>query len=101
MEKERGVREKRGLVMAETESGLLLLDSRPCMVQPFILLSGVDRAVYLACDEVKTETQLLRALDGEASGEEILASVEKLCALNILAKLGGRCISLALPASAS
>ena len=92
--------EKRGLVMAETESGLLLLDSRPCMVQPFILLTGVDRAVYLACDEVKTEKQLLSALGGEASGEEILASVEKLTALNVLAKLGGRCISLALPASA-
>ena len=92
--------EKRGLVMAETESGLLLLDSRPCMVQPFILLTGVDRAVYLACDEVKTEKQLLSALGGEASGEEILSSVEKLTALNVLAKLGGRCISLALPASA-
>lgn len=93
--------EKRSLVMAETAGGLLLLDSRPCMVQPFTLLTGLDRAVFLACDEVRTEKQLLTALRGEASEEEILASAEKLTALNFLAKLGGRYVSLALPASVS
>ena len=91
--------EKRGLVMAETGGGLLLLDSRPCMVQPFTLLTGVDKAVFLACDEVKTEKQLLAALRDDASEEEILASAEKLTALNYLARLGGRYVSLALPAS--
>lgn len=92
--------EKHSLVMAETGGGLLLLDSRPCMVQPFSLLTGVDRAVFLACDGVKTEKQLLCALNAEAGEEEILASVEKLTALNVLASLGGRCVSLAIPASA-
>ena len=93
--------EKRSLVMAETAGGVLLLDSRPCMVQPFTLLSGLDRAVFLACDEVKTEKQLLGALRDDASEEEILASAEKLTALNYMVKLGGRYISLALPASLS
>ena len=91
--------EKHSLVMAETAGGLLLLDSRPCMVQPFGLLTGVDRAVFLACDEVKTEKQLLAALRDDASEEEILASAEKLTSLNYLARLGGRYVSLALPAS--
>ena len=93
--------EKRSLVMAETGNGLLLLDSRPCMVQPFTLLTGLDKSVFLACDEVKTEKQLLNALRGEAPEEEILAAAEKLIALNVLAKLGGRYVSLALPASVS
>lgn len=90
--------EKRSLVMAETAGGLLLLDSRPCMVQPFSLLTGVDRLVFLTCGEVKTEKQLLTALRGAAPEEEILAAAEKLTALNFLAKLGGHYISLALPA---
>ena len=89
--------EKRALEAAETEAGLLLIDSRPCMVRPFMLLTGLKRAVFDACDEAKTERQLLGALRDTAPEAEILAAAEELTALNVIARLGGRYISLALP----
>ncbi|MBQ5428185.1 MAG: RiPP maturation radical SAM C-methyltransferase, partial [Oscillospiraceae bacterium] len=89
--------EKRALESVETEMGLLLLDSRPCMVSPFTVLTGLKRAVFDACDEVKTEKQLLGALRGAAPEAEILAAAKELTDLNMIARLGGRYISLALP----
>ncbi|MBQ9331441.1 MAG: RiPP maturation radical SAM C-methyltransferase, partial [Oscillospiraceae bacterium] len=89
--------EKRALEAAETEAGLLLIDSRPCMVRPFMLLTGLKRAVFDACDEAKTERQLLGALRDTAPEAEILAAAEELTALNVIARLDGRYISLALP----
>jgi magnesium-protoporphyrin IX monomethyl ester (oxidative) cyclase len=89
--------EKRALESVETGMGLLLLDSRPCMVSPFTVLTGLKRAVFEACDEVKTEKQLLGALKDAAPEAEILAAVKELTDLNVIARLGGRYISLALP----
>lgn len=93
--------EKHTLEMVETDAGLLLIDSRPCMVRPFAVLTGPERAVFLACDEPKTEAQLLGALRGQGSGEEILQTAEKLTALNYMVRLGGRYVSLALPGGGS
>ena len=67
------------------------------MVRPFMLLTGLKRAVFDACDEAKTERQLLGALRDTAPEAEILAAAEELTALNVIARLGGRYISLALP----
>jgi hypothetical protein len=67
------------------------------MVSPFTVLTGLKRAVFEACDEVKTEKQLLGALRGAAPEAEILAAAKELTDLNMIARLGGRYISLALP----
>ena len=91
-------KESHSFRMADTASGLLLMDSRPCMVQPFSVLTGLDRSVFLACDEPKTDTKLVDCLKSEAPAEEILASAEKLTALNYMARLGRNYVSLALPA---
>ena len=90
--------ENRSLRMTDTPSGLLLLDSRPCMVLPFNVLTGTDRSVFLACDSPKSARKLTDLLKDEAAEEEILASAEKLTQLNYMARLGGQYISLALPA---
>ena len=87
----------RSLQMTETPSGLLLLDSRPCMVQPFTVLTGLKRQVFLACDSPKSIRQLTDLLKGEAGEEEILAAAEELAGLNFIARLGSHYISLALP----
>ena len=87
----------RSLQMTETPSGLLLLDSRPCMVQPFTVLTGLKRQVFLACDSPKSLRQLTDLLKGEAGEEEILATAEELAGLNFIARLGSHYISLALP----
>ena len=93
-----GSGENRSLRMANTESGLLLMDSRPCMIQPFTVLTGLDRSVFLACDSPKSRRRLADLLQSEATEEEILASAEKLAGLNFIARLGENYVSLALPA---
>ena len=89
--------ENRSLRMNETPSGLLLLDSRPCMVQPFTVLTGLNRLVFLSCDSPKSGQQLTDILKEEATEEAILAAADQLTGLNYMARLGGQYVSLALP----
>ena len=89
--------ENHSLRMTETPSGLLLLDSRSCMVQPFAVLTGLERLVFLSCDSPKSGQQLTGMLKEEAAEEEILAAAEKLTGLNYMVRLGGQYVSIALP----
>ena len=90
--------ENHSLRMTETPSGLLLFDSRPCMVQPFTVLTGLTRLVFLSCDSPKSIRQLADLLKEEAGEEEILAALDELIGLKYIVRLGSQYVSLALPA---
>lgn len=64
------------LYWIEKGERLLVWDWRPIAVKPLTVLTGLKKAVYLACDEIHTARQLHRELGAEAA--EIRDALEEL-----------------------
>jgi hypothetical protein len=70
------------------------------MLERSFEISGLEREVYLACDEAPVEERLQPALAGRLGREEseIVAAVEDLRRRHLLLRIDRRLVSLALRA---
>jgi hypothetical protein len=88
------------LSMTDQDGALDLLDSRRCAVSFRARLTGLDRAVYLACDHAPRPERVAAIVRGEygldAGDAEVAASVAELCRRNLLLSMDGRVLSLAV-----
>lgn len=73
-----------------------LVDTRPVAGQKYSVLSGCERAVFLACDDGRTRAELRRTLP--YSAHRVDAALDALCDKQQVVDLYGHCVSLAVPA---
>ncbi len=89
------------LNLRDTGDRLILTDTRPCAVAPAIVLEGVARAVYLACDSALPAEMLVQALQNQfaltRTWDQLQPIVAQLLAQKILLHLDQRYLSLAVP----
>jgi hypothetical protein len=76
------------LVSLDLDDRLMIFDTRPRAAAPLAMLTGEDRALYLACDAVTEGAQL------DASSAGRLAA---LAARGLMVAEGGKYLSLAVP----
>jgi ribosomal peptide maturation radical SAM protein 1 len=90
------------LTMEDHGDELAITDSRTCARSGRHVLSGLARAVYLACDAAPRRDRLERLLDRdfglETTGDELADVVDALLGDRLVLELDGRLVSLALPA---
>jgi len=84
----------------DRDGDLAFLDLRPVARAPFSRLSGLDRALYLACD-APCGVVRLRAVAAETLGrsvakDEVLERLQPLVDASFMLHEGGRYLSLAL-----
>ena len=88
------------LNMRERDGCLIITDTRPCAVASEIILEGLARAIYIACDAALTADLLVAHLQDtfnrDVSWEDIQPIVEQLLAQKILLRLHDRFLSLAV-----
>lgn len=89
------------LSIAEDDGvSLQLRDTRPCAVREKLSLEGLAYRVYVECDRVLSDRQLVNTLNRkyglELSWEEVNPVVEQLCRQKILLSLNGKLLSLAI-----
>jgi ribosomal peptide maturation radical SAM protein 1 len=90
------------LDMQEQGDALIITYTRPWAVAAEIILEGVARTIYIACDAALTADLLIAhlqdTLNRDVSWEDIQPIVEQLLAQKILLRLDDRFLSLAVPA---
>jgi ribosomal peptide maturation radical SAM protein 1 len=87
------------LSMQETDSKILIKDTRSCAVQSEIVLTGLAREIYKACDAAMTGDMIVRHMkkrNSTVTWQDIKPVIEELCAQKILLQLQDRFLSLAL-----
>ena len=86
------------LTVADDGAVLVFEDSRNCALERRCEISGLEREVYLACDEAPVEERLGPALAGRLGREEseIAAAVEDLLRRHLLLRIDRRLVGLAL-----
>jgi ribosomal peptide maturation radical SAM protein 1 len=87
-------------LLAIDEAGLLtLLDTRPAARAPLTVLGGLDRDIYLACDEIKDIETLARtvASGGATDHDDLAARLAAMVGRRIMVRDGSRYLSLAVP----
>jgi ribosomal peptide maturation radical SAM protein 1 len=88
------------LSMTDQDGALDVIDSRRCAESPRTRLSGLDRAVYLACDNGPRPGRVGAIVRGEygleATDEQVARSVDELCRRKLLLAMDGRVLSLAV-----
>ena len=86
-----------GLTMRADGNDIFIMDERPCMKQPFYVLTGVTGEIYrLAWDPI-TEEKLYEALAKRYDKEEVAEAVRMLLENNLMIFLSGRYLALAVP----
>ncbi|UVT22068.1 MAG: RiPP maturation radical SAM protein 1 [Nitrospira sp.] len=83
------------LVSVDREESLYIFDTRRMAKTPEIVLSGISRAVYLACDGAAQVDTLKRAL--QFSEQEIREELLRLSELGLILHVDDRYLSLAVP----
>jgi hypothetical protein len=84
------------LDLFQTDSVVLLRDSRACAAKATSVLTGLAAKLYLACDTAQTPASLARKLDSSVSELEIRAQLEAFCESRLMAEMDGRYLSLAV-----
>lgn len=88
------------VIIEDDGQRLRIVDTRPCALESEMCVEGLAYSIYLACDRVLTETELLHALKVNAgldlSWDEVHPVVEELRARKILLQLNNRLLSLAI-----
>ena len=84
------------LDLFQTDSVVLLRDSRACAAKATSVLTGLAAKLYLACDTAQTPESLARKLDSSVSELEIRAQLEAFCESRLMAEMDGRYLSLAV-----
>ena len=99
---QRNVSESRPMLsMKKTERGIVIKDTRPCVVQTDIILEGLAAEIYTLCDSAKTGEMIIRRLNQNpertVSWRDIEPVLTSLRAQKILVQLQDRFLSLAIP----
>ena len=88
------------LTMTDQDGTLDVVDTRACAVKAFRSLTGLDRAVLLACDASPRPERLADTVRREhgvsASDEEVAAAVDRLVRDLLILPIDGRLIGLAV-----
>ena len=88
------------LAMTDEDGVLDVVDTRACAVKGFWSLTGVDRAVLLACDASPRPERLAEAVRSDhgvtASDEEIAAVADRLVRGKLVMPIDGRLVGLAV-----
>ncbi len=87
------------MVMEDDGELLTIVDTRPCALAPMVALEGLERDVYLLCDDAPTvETAVNRlSRDGRYTADEVRACLVRLERRRLLLTLDGHALSLAVP----
>ncbi len=89
------------LTLIDDGTTALVCDYRPVAPAPLAVLEGLDRALYVACDAIRTVEQLraesLAPGSRAAPRDEIEASLERLVARRLMLREGAAFLSLAVP----
>ncbi len=93
------------LAFRRTSEGIEIEDSRPCAPASRVLLTGVEAAVFAACDDIQAPAALAQSLKAEGrtpapSAEVVAAALDLLVRRRLVLRLGDRCLGLALDADA-
>lgn len=85
------------LIMTDTSTALHIRDTRPAATSASFILKGIEREVYLACDNAPKVEYLKKSFIEMGIDEEAIMSIVKsLLADKLLLSLDGRLIALAL-----
>jgi ribosomal peptide maturation radical SAM protein 1 len=96
----RDVHANSDLTLIDDGAAALVCDYRPVAVAPLTVLEGLDRALYLACDAIRSIEQLRAEPFPESAGatrEQIEASLQRLLARRLMLREEGSFLSLAVP----
>jgi magnesium-protoporphyrin IX monomethyl ester (oxidative) cyclase len=75
-----------------------IFDTRPCATQRRLTLEGLDARTYIACEPAAECHEICRRLgDHGADAAAVQASLDRLSALKLLAKVHGKYLALAVP----
>ena len=80
-------------------SDVLLVDRRTIAEQPFVMLSGLERTVYLACDEIADARSIVSAAAVAHPGvaaDDVIAACSRFVARGFMLEESGRYLSLAV-----
>lgn len=87
------------MVMEDNGESVTIVDTRPCAPVPMVLLDGLERELYLFCDDAPTvETAVNRlSRDGRYSAEQVRSALTRLERHRLMLVLDGHALALAVP----
>jgi len=84
----------------DEDGHLILTDTRACAVRPRWEFEGLEAAIYRICDVGEPEPLILRRVreefDANATEGEVSVALNRLVETKTLARVGGRCLGLAV-----
>ena len=84
------------LDLFQTDSVVLITDTRACAKKPAFVLTGLDAKLYLACDSAQTSASAARKL-GDATNElEVCEMLRSFRDARLMIEMDGRYLSLAV-----
>jgi ribosomal peptide maturation radical SAM protein 1 len=82
------------LDLFQTDSVVLITDTRACALKPTWVLTGLEAKLYLGCDTAQTPASIARKLGN--SIPEVLALLHSFRDARLMAEMDGRYVSLAV-----
>ena len=84
------------LDLFQTDSVVIITDTRACATRPTFVLTGLDAKLYLACDSAQTPASAARKL-GDAGNElEVCEMLRSFRDARLMVEMDGRYLSLAV-----
>ncbi len=97
----RSTHQKSKLIFIDEGSHLLIWDLRPIAKELLIILDGIERILYLACDGIRTTRQLQQLIEEhcieEESSQKVETILQPLVEQGLMLRDGNSYLSLALP----
>ena len=84
------------LDLFQTDSIVLITDTRACAQKPSFVLTGFDAKIYLGCDTAQTPRGVARLLGNALSEMEVHSLLEFFRDARLMTEMGGRFLSLAV-----
>jgi ribosomal peptide maturation radical SAM protein 1 len=84
------------LDLFQTDSIVLLTDTRACARRTSVVLTGLDAKIYLGCDTAQTSRSIARQLGDSFPEGEVRARLESLREAQLMAEMDGHYLSLAV-----
>ena len=98
----RRTHEESDLALIDGGDDLLLVDRRPSARTGMVLLSGLERAVYLACDQIQTiegAARIVERTHPEARVDEVAALCRRLAGEGLMIEEAGKFLALGVDLS--
>jgi ribosomal peptide maturation radical SAM protein 1 len=88
---------------ADGDGGMVVTDTRSCALQERRVLTGLDRALVLACDDAPRPNRLARIVSEDhgisATGDELAEAIDRLVSARFVLPVDGRLVGLVLDGS--